>query len=56
MDWNLVCNSTKNFKEKELEESLEKVGISKEYLGHKVCELSGGEQQRIAIARTMLKP
>ena len=38
------------------EESLEKVGISKEYLGHKVCELSGGEQQRIAIARTMLKP
>ena len=27
----------KNFKEKELEESLEKVGISKEYLGHKVC-------------------
>ena len=46
----------KNFKEKELEESLEKVGISKEYLGHKVCELSGGEQQRIAIARTMLKP
>ena len=46
----------KNFKEKELEESLEKVGISKEYLGHKVCELSGGEQQRIVIARTMLKP
>lgn len=46
----------KNFKEKELEESLEKVGISKEYLGHKVCKLSGGEQQRIAIARTMLKP
>ena len=46
----------KNFKEKELGESLEKVGISKEYLGHKVCELSGGEQQRIAIARTMLKP
>ena len=27
-----------------------------EYLGHKVCELSGGEQQRIAIARTMFKP
>lgn len=46
----------KDFKEKELEESVEKVGISKEYLGHKVCELSGGEQQRIAIARTMLKP
>ena len=46
----------KDFKEKELGESLEKVGISKEYLGHKVCELSGGEQQRIAIARTMLKP
>ena len=42
-------------KEKELEESLEKVGISKEYLGHKVCELSGGEQQRIALARAILK-
>lgn len=45
----------KDFKEKELGESLESWYI-KEYLGHKVCELSGGEQQRIAIARTMLKP
>ena len=45
----------KDFKEKELGESLEKVGISKEYLGHKVCELSGGEQQRIAIARAFMK-
>ena len=52
----LFERTRKDFKEKELGESLEKVGISKEYLGHKVCELSGGEQQRIAIARTMLKP
>ena len=33
--------------------------LSKKYrkdFKEKVCELSGGEQQRIAIARTMLKP
>lgn len=46
----------KNFKEQELEEVVAKVGLPKEYLDHKVYELSGGEQQRVAIARIMLKP
>lgn len=34
----------KNFKEQELEEVMYKVGLPKEYLDHKVYELSGGEQ------------
>ncbi|RBP58761.1 putative ABC transport system ATP-binding protein [Alkalibaculum bacchi] len=35
---------------------LEKVQLSKEYLNKKVYQLSGGEQQRLAIARILLKP
>lgn len=38
-----------------IKESLEKVGLLG-YEKRKVFELSGGEQQRIAIARVMLKP
>lgn len=35
-------------------EVLEKVGFSEEILKHKIYQLSGGEQQRIAVARIML--
>ncbi|MBR6401991.1 MAG: ABC transporter ATP-binding protein [Eubacterium sp.] len=35
---------------------LSMVGLDKTYLNKKVCQLSGGEQQKLAIARMMLKP
>lgn len=38
------------------EEILNKVGLDCEVLEQKVFELSGGEQQRVAIARNLLKP
>lgn len=37
-------------------ECLKMVGLSDEVLTQKVFELSGGEQQRVAIARNLLKP
>lgn len=42
----------KNKKEKSLE-LMEKVGLKKEYAERKILRLSGGEQQRIAIARSL---
>ncbi|MBR1692701.1 MAG: ATP-binding cassette domain-containing protein [Lachnospiraceae bacterium] len=38
-----------------MESALLKVGLDKEFLDKKIFTLSGGEQQRIAIARLMLK-
>lgn len=35
---------------------LEKVGLSSDYLNQKIYELSGGQAQRVAIARMLLKP
>lgn len=44
-------------KDKEIiSEILEKVGLSREYLKHKIYELSGGQAQRVAIARMLMKP
>ncbi len=37
-----------------IDEALQRVGMSK-YIDKKVCTLSGGEQQRIALARLMVK-
>ena len=45
----------KKDKVKKIEEILERVGLSSP-LHQKVSELSGGEQQRIAVARAILKP
>ena len=45
-----VCGSDKKSKTYSL---LEKVGISKEKAARKILKLSGGEQQRIAIARAL---
>lgn len=45
-----------NFDNEIMINNLEKVGLDATYLEKKVYQLSGGEQQRIAIARVMLKP
>jgi putative ABC transport system ATP-binding protein len=42
-------------KQLKIAETLKYVGLEK-YENHKIYELSGGEQQRVAIARIMLKP
>ena len=39
-----------------ISEILEKVGLSTDYLKHKIYELSGGQAQRVAIARMLMKP
>ena len=46
---------SKKDKVKRIEEILERVGLPS-ILHQKVSELSGGEQQRIAVARAILKP
>ena len=40
----------------EMKTVLRKVGLDGSYLDKKICCLSGGEQQRISLARMMLKP
>ena len=42
--------------EKDINEILKKVKLDKTYLNKKVCQLSGGERQKVAIARMLLKP
>ena len=46
---------SKNKQEKMIE-ALKQVGLNEHFLKKKICECSGGEQQRIAIARLLLKP
>ncbi len=43
-------------KQKDTKDIMEKVGLDYRYLNKKVYQLSGGEQQKVAIARMMLKP
>lgn len=45
-----------NKDKKIISEMLEKVGLSRYYLKHKIYELSGGQAQRVAIARMLMKP
>lgn len=42
--------------EKDINEILEMVRLNPAYLNKKVYQLSGGEQQKVAIARMLLKP
>lgn len=46
----------KKFSKDLLPKTLEMVGLDSSFLKKKVYQLSGGEQQRIAIARIILKP
>lgn len=41
---------------KDIDEVLKRVRLDNSYLNKKVCYLSGGEQQKVALARMMLKP
>ncbi|HFN3116934.1 TPA: ATP-binding cassette domain-containing protein [Streptococcus pyogenes] len=45
-----------NKDKKKISAVLEKVGLSSDYLNQKIYELSGGQAQRVAIARILMKP
>lgn len=47
---------TKKINEDEMKDALKKVGLDGSYLNKKVYYLSGGEQQKVDIARVLLKP
>ncbi|EMG28407.1 macrolide export ATP-binding protein/permease MacB [Listeria fleischmannii 1991] len=49
-------NISKKAEKVELQTSLQAVGLDTPYLSKYVYQLSGGEKQRIAIARVLLKP
>ncbi|MCR5836944.1 MAG: ATP-binding cassette domain-containing protein [Lachnospiraceae bacterium] len=51
----VVQEKNKNKQRKVITLALEKVGFKEEFLDKKIYTCSGGEQQRIAIARLMLK-
>ncbi|GAA0106742.1 ATP-binding cassette domain-containing protein [Paraclostridium sordellii] len=53
---NISKKYNKEITNKDVEEVMKKVRLSNSYLNRKVCYLSGGEQQKVAIARMMLKP
>lgn len=45
----------RQWRNEDMEQALNMTGLDKDILKKKVCELSGGEQQRVAIARVILK-
>ncbi|VGU76086.1 ATP-binding cassette domain-containing protein [Streptococcus pyogenes] len=45
-----------NKDKKKISAVLEKEGLSSDYLNQKIYELSGGQAQRVAIARMLMKP
>lgn len=53
---NISKYGNKKLDKKDVNEIMQKVGLDLSYLNKKVYQLSGGEQQKAAIARMMLKP
>lgn len=53
---NISRQYNKQITDKDIKNIMEKVKLNVNYLDKKVCYLSGGEQQKVAIARMMLKP
>lgn len=53
---NILRNKMKKQDKEDINEVMEKVGLDLSYLNKKVYQLSGGEQQKVAIARMLLKP
>ena len=53
---NISKKYNKKVSNKDINDALIKVRLDSSYLNKKVCYLSGGEQQRVSIARMILKP
>lgn len=55
-NFNVSKKYNKELIDKDIDEVLKRVRLDNSYLNKKVCYLSGGEQQKVALARMMLKP
>ena len=53
---NLFKYENKKLERKDTDEIMKRVGLDFSYLNKKIYQLSGGERQKAAIARMMLKP
>lgn len=53
---NIKISNLGKLDKKVINEIMKKVGLDLSYLNKKVYHLSGGEQQKVAIARMMMKP
>lgn len=53
---NISKCGNKKWNKKDTDKIIKKVGLDTSFLNRKVSHLSGGEQQKVAIARMMLKP
>lgn len=53
---NILKYENRKLDKKDINEIMKKVGLDFSYLNKKVYQLSGGEQQKVAIARMILKP
>lgn len=53
---NILKYDNRKQDEEDINEVMRKVGLNSSYLNKKVYQLSGGEQQKVAIARMLLKP
>ncbi|MDD6071232.1 MAG: ABC transporter ATP-binding protein [Clostridiales bacterium] len=55
-NFNISKYGNKKLSSEDAQNIMEKVGLDYSYLNKKIYQLSGGEQQKVAIARMMLKP